>query len=67
MITCDRCADPPAEAVQRVTCWYGCEHEQCATCATWTGAEASVPADPRPDPQWIETMTARALAEVETS
>lgn len=40
MITeCDRCADP-TPATQVVTCWYGCDHWQCDSCAEQTKSEA---------------------------
>lgn len=33
---CDRCN---GSARVSVTCWLGCEHAQCATCAVYTGRE----------------------------
>jgi hypothetical protein len=36
---CDRCA-MPTSATEIVTCWQGCPHAQCASCATWTAVEA---------------------------
>lgn len=35
--TCDRC---PSPATEIVTCWRGGAHEQCASCASATRAEA---------------------------